>query len=161
MRTWHGSLTASSPFPREDERGRALPAHWPVVLDIRPAYHTADGVTFFPAWLVATAWQDSDGQTGMPWLVGHRRTQALTCAKRRAPFPGPVGPPGRARAAGWQRHGGFAGHFTGRTHASGVSPAAPARRACAQRTARKNPLKNLGARTQIILTDKFLTSKPC
>ena len=57
------------PVPREDERGRALPAHWPVVLDIRPAYHTADGVTFFPAWLVATAWQDSDGQTGMPWLV--------------------------------------------------------------------------------------------
>lgn len=57
------------PVPREDERGRALPAHWPVVLDIRPAYHTADGVTFFPAWLVATAWQDSHGQTGMPWLV--------------------------------------------------------------------------------------------
>lgn len=57
------------PVPREDERGRALPAHWPVVLDIRPAYHTADGVTFFPVWLVATAWQDSHGQTGMPWLV--------------------------------------------------------------------------------------------
>lgn len=36
------------PVPREDERGRALPAHWPVVLDIRPAYHTADGVTFSP-----------------------------------------------------------------------------------------------------------------
>lgn len=57
------------PSPREDERGRALPAHWPVALDIRPAYHTADGVTFFPAWLIAVAWQESDGQTGMPWLA--------------------------------------------------------------------------------------------
>lgn len=59
----------TQPAPREDERGRALPAHWPVVLDIRPAYHTADGVTFFPAWLIAAAWQESGGDTGTLWLT--------------------------------------------------------------------------------------------
>ena len=73
------------PSPREDERGRALPAHWPVALDIRPAYHTADGVTFFPAWLIAVAWQESDGQTGMPWRAAcwHGRRVGLA-----GPFPG-------------------------------------------------------------------------
>ena len=64
-----GQFDCTQPVSREDERGRALPAHWPVVLDIRPAYHTDDGVTFFPAWLITTAWQDSDGQTGKTWLT--------------------------------------------------------------------------------------------
>ena len=64
-----GQFDCIRPAPREDERGRALPAHWPVALDIRPAYHTADGATFFPAWLITVAWQESGGQTGMPWLA--------------------------------------------------------------------------------------------
>ena len=55
--------------PREDERGRELPAQWPVALDIRPAYHSDDGVTFYPAWLVTLAWQDADGLTGRSWLA--------------------------------------------------------------------------------------------
>ena len=64
-----GQFDCTQPVSREDERGRALPAHWPVVLDIRPAYHTDDGATFFPAWLITVAWQESGGQTGMPWLA--------------------------------------------------------------------------------------------
>ena len=68
-RSWPDSLTASGRLPARMSVGAPCPPHWPVALDIRPAYHTADGVTFFPAWLITVAWQESGGQTGMPWLA--------------------------------------------------------------------------------------------
>lgn len=51
------------PEPGEDERGRATPALRNRVTDVRPAYKSDNGQTFYPAWLITVTSQTDAGES--------------------------------------------------------------------------------------------------